>query len=410
MFREQEPELIITLPPQQQQQQGEQQQQQQASTPPIGGSTAAGGEGTKSGAGAAPEAGSTPAAAAATATAAVEQQAPAAAGGEAGQQPSSMQLSIVIIFSKPAGAFSTDTALLVKRQCMVANPLLRRSRALFPCIDSPLYLYTPGAMHYLPYTFDLFVTVPPSCMAVCSGVLVQQTCSTAPHPNSSSSRAVGAGGSLAAAAGAAGGPAAEDDSIVVARTFEYSVGVPVVPAQLSIAVGPFVAIPYADLLAAGGSPGVSLPDGTPVITVFALRPQKHHSGGAAAAAAGGKAADGAAGSGAGAAGVAALGARELRQLADTLRPLAVVLGCYAKLLACSLPWSHLQVAVLPEGTLLQPWQVGVFVSLGVWWCVCVCVGGGRGVNCVEGTLLQPCQVGVSVSVWVIRWDWCEDKS
>jgi hypothetical protein len=46
-------------------------------------------------------------------------------------------------------------------------------------------------------------------------------------------------------------------------------------------------------------------------------------------------------------------------LADTLQPLAVLLGCYAKLLACSLPWSHLQVAVVPDGSMLTPWQVGM---------------------------------------------------
>jgi hypothetical protein len=50
-------------------------------------------------------------------------------------------------------------------------------------------------------------------------------------------------------------------------------------------------------------------------------------------------------------------ARELQQLADTLRPLAVLLGAYAKVLACSLPWSHVQVAVVPDGCMLQPWQV-----------------------------------------------------
>lgn len=259
---------------------------------------------------------------------------------------------------------------------MVANPLLRRSRALFPCIDSPLYLYTPGAPHYLPYTFDLHVTVPPSCMAVCSGVLLQQSCTVAPRPpngTNGSSR-----GAAFAAGGAAGGP--EEQGVVVARTFEYAVTTPVVPSQLSLAVGPFVAIPYEDLLAAGGSGAVSLPDHLPTITVFALRPPKAAANGSnsssgskgrtlqsqgaagAAGAAAAAAGEGGAGATRGPAGAAAavlgvLGAREVVALADTLRPLAVLLGSYNKLLACSLPWSHLQVAVVPDGCMLTPWQV-----------------------------------------------------
>jgi hypothetical protein len=293
------------------------------------------------------------------------------------------------VFSKAPGSWP-DTSLLTQHQCMVTNPLLRRSRALFPCIDSPLYLYSPGALHYLPYTFDIHVTVPPSHTAVCSGVLVQQTCGVAlrpSHPNSSSNRS--ANGAAAAAAAAA---AEEQGTVVVSRTFEYSVTVPVVPAQLTLAVGPFAAIPYADLMSAGGLGPVALPEGMPVITVFAMRPQKSSNGtrggsstygwaqqkegsggvptAAAAGGAGGGASAGrqggvaaaaaaaaAAAGGSAASTLAAFDARELQQLADTLRPLAALLGTYAKVLACSLPWSHVQVAVVPDGCMLQPWQV-----------------------------------------------------
>jgi hypothetical protein len=53
--------------------------------------------------------------------------------------------------------------------------------------------------------------------------------------------------------------------------------------------------------------------------------------------------------------------REVLQLADTLWPLAMLLGLYSMLLTCSLPWSHLQVAVVPDGCMLTPWQVGMYV-------------------------------------------------
>jgi hypothetical protein len=301
-----------------------------------------------------------------------------AAAAAAADKSGQTQLKISILFSKPAGSFAADTSLLSRHNCMVANPLLRRSRALFPCVDSPLYLYTPGAPHYLPYTFDLHVTVPPSCMAVCSGVLLQQSCTVAPRPQHNNS---GRGHAFAAGGGAGEG---EEQGVVVARTFEYAVTAPVVPAQLSIAVGPFLAIPYEDLLAAGGSGAVSLPDHLPTITVFTLRPPKTLTNGSSSSSnrrtmgslreqgtAGGAAA-GEGGTGT-AGGLGVLDQREVLQLADTLRPLAVLLGSYNKLLTCSLPWSHLQVAVVPDGCMLTPWQVREYAFLGggvIWFCGC----------------------------------------
>ena len=374
MFREQEPELVITLP-QQQEQQPQQQEEEAAKQPgekqeqPAGSAAAAPAEQENADAtAAAGTPAKDPAAAAAPADgAAAPTPAPAAptAAAAAADKPGQAQLKISILFSKPAGSFPADTSLLSMHNCMVANPLLRRSRALFPCVDSPLYLYTPGAPHYLPYTFDLHVTVPPSCMAVCSGVLLQQSCTVAPRPQHN-------GSNRGHAFSAGGGDSGEEQGVVVARTFEYAVTAPVVPAQLSIAVGPFVAIPYEGLLAAGGSGAVALPDHLPTITVFTLRPPKTLTNGSSSSSgrtmgslrkqgtAGGAAAGGAAAGegGAGAAGgLGVLDQREVLQLADTLRPLAVLLGSYNKLLTCSLPWSHLQVAVVPDGCMLTPWQV-----------------------------------------------------
>jgi hypothetical protein len=251
MFREQEPELLITLP---------QQQQQQSAVAAAGdaaaGAAPGGADSSKAGgSGAAVSGGAAAPAASAGAPSPAAPAAGAAAGAAAGNEPPALlQLRICITFSKPASSSSSlDSCLLVRQQCLVANALLRRSRGWFPCVDSPLHLYSLGAPHYIPYTFDLALTVPPSCMAVCSGVLAQQTASLAPRP----------------AATAGTGAAAAD--VIVARTFEYRMEVPVAPSQLSIAVGPFAAVPYADLLAAAGTPGITLPDGSPAVTVFVLR-------------------------------------------------------------------------------------------------------------------------------------------
>lgn len=397
MFKEQEPELLITLPqhaaagPDQQQQPQGQPDGEQAEAAAAGGADSKQGQqGTASDKAATPVApvgasgdhtapGVT---AAAGATAPVGPAGRAEGGSNSDSKPSILQLTICVTFSKLFGngsnSSSIDTSVLVQQQCMVANPLLRRSRGWFPCIDSPLFLYTPGALHLVPYTFDLNVTVPPSCMAVCSGVLSQQTCSVATHPSAAAHNAAVA---LAAEAGAGGSAdAGAEATVVVARTFEYSVTTPVVPAQLSIAVGPFAAVPFADLLAAAGCPGISLPAGSPAVTVFALKSRGTGSSGSRSSSAAGRhqhgsnGTSGAAGDGTaaaaataaavgpdtgavGAAGIAALSAAEVRQLADTLKPLAVLLRSYAKVLACSFPWSHLQVAIVPEGTMLQEWQV-----------------------------------------------------
>jgi hypothetical protein len=203
-------------------------------------------------------------------------------------------------------------------------------------------------------------------------------------------RATAAAGEAAGPAAAAAGDALAGNSgsssagRVIARTFEYAVQTPVLPSQLSIAVGQFAVLPYAELLAAAGTAGVSLPPGAPIINVFALKDAASPAAAAAAAADGSTQAaasqqqrgssaarsssDGKGGlnpaRGSSNAAAAADGAshglshERLRLLADTLKPLAVLLRACDKVLNSSLPWGHLQVAVLPEALMLQPWQVG----------------------------------------------------
>lgn len=274
----------------------------------------------------------------------------------AGQQHT---LTINITFSKPPNSIGRDTSLLLEQQCLVANSQLRRARGWFPCIDSPLHIYTPGAPHCLPYTFELQLTVPPSFMAVCSGSLVQHTCTVLP---------VGQNGAAAAAANHTSNGRDRADTVVVARTFEYSVTTPVIPNQLSIAVGPFVAIQYSDLPSAAGTAAAALPAGSPVITIFA--PVSSSVAAAALAQqqleASNSTGDSSRSSSSKNAAVKCLGPGQLRRLADTVKPLSVLLRAYDKVLSCMFPWSHLQVAVVPDGCLLNQWQVGRPV------CVCVC--------------------------------------
>jgi len=238
MNKEQDPELIINIPQQQQQQQLDLSKaaESSAACAPAGSEPPAALPGTAPADSGGPPAG-TPgpavvaAAAAAAAAAAGGGTPPPPAAPEAATtttQQQQQQLAITIVFSKPACSGSRrDASLLVSDGCLAANAQLRRSRGWFPCVDSPLYCFTPGAQHYLPYTFSLHVTVPPSCMAVCSGSLVQQTCVEVAAAGGSSTHQAGDGGSSTA-------------PVIAARTFEYAVSTAVVPSQLSIAVGPFV--------------------------------------------------------------------------------------------------------------------------------------------------------------------------
>eukprot|EP00878_Enallax_costatus_P003022 GHUV01003220.1.p1 GENE.GHUV01003220.1~~GHUV01003220.1.p1 ORF type:complete len:391 (+),score=146.03 GHUV01003220.1:186-1358(+) len=276
MHKEQEPELLITIPQQQQQDAAG---TQRDGTPPAAAGVTPLTSGTPTTTAAvtpkqepcavSAAVAATPAAAVARATTPraaspvvvtplsrqQQQQAPAS--------PQQQQLTISITFNKPPESVSsTDTSLLLHQQCLVANPLLRRARGWFPCIDSPLHVYTPGAPHCLPYTFGIQLTVPPSFMAVCSGSLVQQTCTVLPKAHSNgSTAAAGAENHYSSNSGDSG-------TVVVARTFEYSVATAVVPSQVSIAVGPFVAVQFSDLLAAAGTAAAAAPVGGPVITVF----------------------------------------------------------------------------------------------------------------------------------------------
>lgn len=77
----------------------------------------------------------------------------------------------------------------------VSDTQLRRARALFPCLDSPLSCHT----------FEFEVTVPVGQIAVCSGWLVSQTVRVV-----SDDRGAGAGGSVGN--GMAGGQNASDGS------------------------------------------------------------------------------------------------------------------------------------------------------------------------------------------------------
>lgn len=266
-------------------------------------------------------------------------------------------LTITITFSKPAGSVGRDASLLLSDNCLVANPQLRRARGWFPCLDTPLYIYTAGAAHCIPYMFELQLTVPASFMAVCSGLLLQQTCTVLPAKHSSS-----------ASAGHSHVSGEQDDApaVVVARTFEYSLSTPVVPSQISIAVGPFVAMQYSDLLAAVGTPPAASAAGSPVITVFApvstqastpatlvQRDTNTNNGNNMHSSNGNQD-----NSSSTPPAVSSLSPAHLRRLADTLKPLSVLLRAFEKVLSCMFPWSHLQVAVLPDGTLMKQWQVG----------------------------------------------------
>jgi hypothetical protein len=183
--------------------------------------------------------------------------------------------------------------------------------------------------------------------------------------------------------GLAGSTSSSSAGKVIARTFEYAVQTPVMPSQLSIAVGQFEVLPYGELLAAAGIAAAALPPGAPIINVFALKDATGPAAAGVAAADGSQqvaasqqpgsngsnSSDGnskAAGAAAGTNGNTAatgngtshvLSQERLRLLADTLKPLGVLLQACGKVLNSSLPWGHLHVAVLPEGLMMQPWQV-----------------------------------------------------
>jgi hypothetical protein len=223
-------------------------------------------------------------------------------------------------------------------------------------------------------------------MAVCSGQLLQQTCMLAPQPAAAAGEAAAASAAGDSALAGTSNGSSSSAGRVIARTFEYAVQTPVLPSQLSIAVGQFAVLPYAELLAAAGNAGVSLPAGAPIINVFALKDAATTPAAAAAAdgstqaaasqqpggsrnsnaarnSSDGKGTNHARGSSsssaAGSDGAShGLSHERLRLLADTLKPLAVLLRACDKVLNSSLPWGHLQVAVLPEALMLQPWQVG----------------------------------------------------
>jgi len=237
---------------------------------------------------------------------------------------------ISIRFSKPR----RDGSVLTSGDFLVAAPQLRRSRALFPCVDGPVY-YEPGAAHVAPHTFDLAITVAPTDVAVASGALLQQT-----H------------GVEAAADGGAGGAAPR----VVARTFHYAVDAPTLPEHLLIAVGPFEVVPAQTLFGAaapGGRAGgtgvasaaAAAVAGPPIITAFypssgagakqQEQQERLNNGQEEGAAA--LAALSLAGANASAAGVTPAA------VLATLRPLALIFRQCEKHLGCRAPFTHLQV-------------------------------------------------------------------
>lgn len=151
-------------------------------------------------------------------------------------------VTVTIYFSKE----EADSSVVFCGDYVMTNAQLRRSRGWFPCVDAPVYTYAHGGPFCIPYTFDFIITVQPTDVVVCSGTLVQQSLSV-------------------------DGVMPDGKDNVVSRTFIYAVTTPTLPAHISLVVGPFDITPGSTILT-GPKHGVASSTGTGV-TVFT--PQQH---------------------------------------------------------------------------------------------------------------------------------------
>jgi hypothetical protein len=295
-----------------------------------------------------------------------------AAGGTPGDKSAAAAaqetVTISVTFHKPGGLGSF---LLREGGFLVAAKQLRRCRAWFPCVDAPVYSYVQNGPYYVACTWELHVTVNPNDVAVCSGVLTQQT--------------LGMEGILKS-------PRPEDKPQARYKTFHYEITTPTVPSNICIAIGPFTILPGTELFGKGYQ--MAGPSGnSAVLTVFSPGEVKSSgsstaagkgegnttSGAAGATGAASNGTNAAVGGGGGVAGgtsgvsaAAAVADGEVGgsgsssqqgfrcsrdQLFATLRPLPILLKLYDNKLQCKMPFSHLQVAVVPAMCLLQPVQV-----------------------------------------------------
>ncbi len=202
--------------------------------------------------------------------------------------PLGTPVTLTIHFSKAC----TDSSLVFANGWLVADPRLRRSRGWFPCVDCPVYTYVQNMPHYMPHTFDLRLTVGPDQMAVCSGTLVQHSLNV-------------------------GVSAPDGTSRGLSRTFHYAITVPCVPAHIAMAVGTFDTHPAAALFDGVGNGTAAAANGV-VITGFAPS------------------------------------GTSLGVLRATLRPLQLIVKVCEKALACRFPFPYLQVAVVPAEATDEP--------------------------------------------------------
>ena len=364
---EQAPELSVTLPPAvlERKQQHQQQQQQAAAAAAAaaaaekanGGGGAAVSEGAiarstpppsnkQQQAAAAVSAGTPPPSqqqqqpAASQATAATASPLPQArgSGGATATAAAPTEHIVSIRFAKDR----RDAAAVAAGGFLVAAPPLRRARALFPCVDGPVY-YEPGVPLVAPHPFELSLTVGPSDVAVASGALLQQTRAVAPAPGGGPPRAV-------------------------ARTFRYAVAAPALPQHLVFAVGPFEMLPAADLFAVGGAGGGAQSAavnaaiaGPPLVTAFYPAADADADADADRASDAAEALNNASGGPGGAKANAAAAAPgpSRAAVARALRPLALILKHCERAAGCRFPFAHLQVAVVPAAAAREPVAAGL---------------------------------------------------
>jgi hypothetical protein len=249
-------------------------------------------------------------------------------------------VTITVTFRKP----QYDSSILQQENYLVAVQQLRRARALFPCIDGPVYSYSSTAPFQYACSWDLHITVDAAMVAVASGTLVG-TSLTRSSSNTSSN------GSAHSTTGAG--------STGSSKTFHYRIDLPTHAGNICLAVGPFSITPAVSLLSkqqdkAQQAAAAAALAGT-VTTVFHPGPP------AGAGVAAGKRTTAskiaAAAAPAAAAGDASGVTCTHQQLAATLRLLPVLLRLYDRLLGGRLPWSQLQLAVVPAGCLMGRVQV-----------------------------------------------------
>jgi hypothetical protein len=252
-------------------------------------------------------------------------------------------VTITVTFRKP----QYDSSILQQGSYLVAAQQLRRARALFPCIDGPVYSYNSSAPFQYACTWDLHITLDSGMVAVASGTLI----------GTSVTRSSSNGGN-----GWAGDPAGPG-SAGSSKTFHYRITLPTHAANICLAVGPFSITPAVTLLSrpqdkALNATAAAALAGT-VTTVFSPGPPAASGQATSKRWAGSKAGGG--GAAAAAAGDASGMSCTQQQLVTTLRLLPVLLRLYAKLLNGPPPWAQLQLAVVPAGCLLGQVQVRMCV-------------------------------------------------